>query len=239
MVVRPSGIFVGEGSKHPPSRPSAAWEGPLEQTVSFLRYFAALKPTNMQQEMICGHWRRSSSLPEPWESCFWGEQLLVLLRLVRAPRADRSRRGPHLLEPSTVDRDLTWSSITKFCALFFLVLGCYGTRSVRDGKPSKRQILLLALAGFFLLFGNDPLRSLPAGLEFRFWSYVLTLLGGYLALLTAGVWVRRLLHTTLARVPFNDDNESFEQEARPARKRILGQPSDSLLLPGRVAAGDD
>ena len=108
----------------------------------------------------------------------------------------------------------TWSSITKFCALFFLVLGCYGTRSVRDGKPSKRQILLLALAGFFLLFGNDPLRSLPVGLEVRFWSYVLTLLGGYLALLTAGVWVRRLLHTTLARDPFNDDNESFEQEAR-------------------------
>ena len=108
----------------------------------------------------------------------------------------------------------TWSSITKFCALFFLVLGCYGTRSVRDGKPSKRQILLLALAGFFLLFGNDPLRSLPAGLEVRFWSYVLTLLGGYLALLTAGVWVRRLLHTTLASDPFNDDNESFEQEAR-------------------------
>ena len=61
----------------------------------------------------------------------------------------------------------TWSSITKFCALFFLVLGCYGTRSVRDGKPSKRQILLLALAGFFLLFGNDPLRSLPVGLEVR------------------------------------------------------------------------
>lgn len=108
----------------------------------------------------------------------------------------------------------TGSSITKFCTLFFLVLGCYGTRSVRDGKPSKRQILLLALAGFFLLFGNDPLRSLPAGLEVRFWSYVLTLLGGYLALLTAGVWVRRLLHTTLARDPFNDDNESFEQEAR-------------------------
>ena len=108
----------------------------------------------------------------------------------------------------------TWSSITKLCALFFLVLGCYGTRSVRDGKPSKRQILLLALTGFFLLFGNDPLRSLPAGLEVRFWSYVLTLLGGYLALLTAGVWVRRLLHTTLARDPFNDDNESFEQEAR-------------------------
>ena len=108
----------------------------------------------------------------------------------------------------------TWSSITKLCALFFLVLGCYGTRSVRDGKPSKRQILLLALAGFFLLFGNDTLRSLPAGLEFRFWSYVLTLLGGYLALLTAGVWVRRLLHTTLACDPFNDDNESFEQEAR-------------------------
>ena len=108
----------------------------------------------------------------------------------------------------------TWSSITKFCALFFLVLGCYGTRSVRDGKPSKRQILLLALAGLSLLFGNDPLRSLPVGLEFRFWSYVLTLLGGYLALLTAGVWVRRLLHTTLARDPFNDDNESFEQEAR-------------------------
>lgn len=56
--------------------------------------------------------------------------------------------------------------------------------------------------------------AFPPGLEVCFWSYVLTLLGGYLALLTAGVWARRLLHTTLARDPFNDDNESFEQEAR-------------------------
>ena len=115
----------------------------------------------------------------------------------------------------------TWSSITKLCALFFLVLGCYGTRSVRDGKPSKRQILLLALTGFFLLFGNDPLRSLPAGLEVRFWSYVLTLLGGYLALLTAGVWVRRLLHTTLARDPINDDNKSQKTSGHRKTKFVF------------------
>lgn len=215
MVVRQSGIFVGEGSKHPPSRPSAAWEGRLEQTTSFLRYLVVLKPTSMQQEDDLRalekivQFARAQGIVFLGLNSYWFCYDWFAHHALTVPVVDRIFWN---LQQST--GIFTWSSITKFCAFFFLVLGCYGTRSVRDGKPSKRQILLLALAGLFLLFGNDPLRSLPAGLEFRFWSYVLTLLGGYLALLTAGVWVRRLLHTTLARDPFNKDNESFEQEAR-------------------------
>lgn len=215
MVVRPFGILQEWGSEYPPCRPSAAWGGPLEQTVSFLCYLAALKQTSMQQEDDLRalekivQFARALGIVFLGLNGYWFCYDWFAHHALTAPVVDRIFWN---LQQST--GLFTWSSITKFCALFFLVLGCYGTRSVRDGKPSKRQILLLALAGFFLLFGNDTLRSLPAGLEFRFWSYVLTLLGGYLALLTAGVWVRRLLHTTLASDPFNDDNESFEQEAR-------------------------
>lgn len=43
MVVRPFGILQEWGSEYPPCRPSAASRGPLEQTVSFLCYLAALK----------------------------------------------------------------------------------------------------------------------------------------------------------------------------------------------------
>ena len=50
MVVRPFGILQEWGSEYPPCRPSAAWEGRLEQTASFLRYLVVLKPTSMQQE---------------------------------------------------------------------------------------------------------------------------------------------------------------------------------------------
>ena len=109
--------------------------------------------------------------------------------------------------------------ITKLCAFLFLALGCYGTKSVRLGFP--------------LFFLNGFLLSLPAGIGFRGWSYTLTLGAGYLSLLAAGVWLRRLMKQPLMDDPFNDNNESFLQEERcidndcsvnlPTRYRYKGQ----------------
>ena len=123
--------------------------------------------------------------------------------------------------------------ITKLCAFLFLALGCYGTKSVRNGRVDRRHIVTAACFGFPLFFLNGFLLSLPAGIGFRGWSYTLTLGAGYLSLLAAGVWLRRLMKQPLMDDPFNDNNESFLQEERcidndcsvnlPTRYRYKGQ----------------
>ena len=120
--------------------------------------------------------------------------------------------------------------ITKLCAFLFLALGCYGTKSVRNGRVDRWHAACL---GFPLFFLNGFLLSLPAGIGFRGWSYTLTLGAGYLSLLAAGVWLRRLMKQPLMDDPFNDNNESFLQEERcidndcsvnlPTRYRYKGQ----------------
>ena len=104
--------------------------------------------------------------------------------------------------------------ITKLCASLFLALGCYGTKSVRNGRVDRRHIVAAISLGFPLFFLNGFLLSLPAGIGFQGWSYTLTLGAGYLSLLAAGVWLRRLLKQPLADDPFNDRNENFLQEER-------------------------
>ena len=123
--------------------------------------------------------------------------------------------------------------VTKLCAFLFLAVGCYGTKSVRNGRVARRHIIAAACLGFPLFFLNGFLLSLPAGIGFRGWSYTLTLGAGYLCLLAAGVWLRRLMKQPLMDDPFNDNNESFLQEERcisndcsvnlPTRYRYKGQ----------------
>ena len=103
---------------------------------------------------------------------------------------------------------------TKLSCLLFLALGCYGTKSVRNGKVGRRHIAGAVSLGFPLFFLNGPLLELPAGTDFRAWSYIATLAVGYLCLLAAGIWLRRLMKQPLADDPFNDENESFLQEER-------------------------
>jgi len=106
------------------------------------------------------------------------------------------------------------SVTTKLCCLLFLALGCYGTKAVRNSKVTRGHIVLAACVGFPLFFLNDWLLSLPVGNNFRAVSYVVTSAVGYLCLLAAGVWTRRLLKQSLADDPFKDENESFLQEER-------------------------
>lgn len=130
----------------------------------------------------------------------------------------------HRLTLATIDRILwnihhttglfSYSSITKTCSLFFLALGCYGTKSVRDGAIPRKQIILAAAIGFPLFFFNDFILLLPVNSDVHFFGYILTQSTGYLCLLAAGVWLGRLLNRPLSDDPFNNENESFQQEER-------------------------
>lgn len=120
---------------------------------------------------------------------------------------------------------------TKLCALVLLAVGCYGTKSVRDNKVSGRRIALAAAAGALLFFGCDLARIVPGDLRLRFWGYVLTLAGGYLLLLAAGVWIGRRIGKPSVDDPFNVENESFMQETR------LLENEYSVNLPTRFCYG--
>ena len=103
--------------------------------------------------------------------------------------------------------------ITKLCAFLFLALGCYGTKSVRNGRVDRRHIVAAACLGFPLFFLNGFLLSLPAGIGFQGWSYTLTLGAGYLSLLAAGVWLRRLMKQPLMDDPFTEQSLSIQRSS--------------------------
>ncbi len=104
--------------------------------------------------------------------------------------------------------------ITKVFAVVFLALSCLGTKGVRDEKISWGKIIAFLIAGFILFFLNWWMLYLPLSLSTNATFYILSMAGGYLCLLVAGVWMSRLLKNNLMDDVFNLENESFMQETR-------------------------
>ncbi|MGE8514454.1 MAG: conjugal transfer protein MobC [Chryseobacterium culicis] len=101
---------------------------------------------------------------------------------------------------------------TKTFALLLLALSCLGTKGVKNDKITWSKIYMVFGGGFALFFLNTPLLKLSTVVGT--FLYILTVSLGYIALLVAGVWVSRLLHTNLMDDVFNNENESFQQETR-------------------------
>ena len=95
-----------------------------------------------------------------------------------------------------------------------LGLSCLGTRSVRSERITVRRIIPVAATGAVLFFGCDLLLHLHLGTVATGFLYTATLGAGYIGLLTAGIWLGRLLSGGMTDDPFNDENESFMQETR-------------------------
>lgn len=114
---------------------------------------------------------------------------------------------------------------TKVFALVLLALSCLGTRGVKNEKITWTKISVASAIGFILFFFNTPLLGLPQAIGAFF--YMLTMGLGYTALMMAGVWISRLLRTSLMEDVFNNENESFQQETR------LMENEYSINLPTR------
>jgi hypothetical protein len=101
---------------------------------------------------------------------------------------------------------------TKIFALVLLALSCLGTKGVKTERITWSKIYGALGIGFVLFFLSAPLLKLPltAGSSL----YFITISLGYIALLMAGVWMSRLLHTRLMDDVFNSENESFWQETK-------------------------
>lgn len=65
-----------------------------------------------------------------------------------------------------------------------------------------------------LFFGSGILLRFTMPIAIASLFYIATLISGYILLLTAGVWISRLLKNDMLEDMFNDENESFLQETR-------------------------
>ena len=103
---------------------------------------------------------------------------------------------------------------TKLFSLLFLALSCLGTRGIRTAAITWPRIAGMAALGTILFFGcGIPFRiGLP--LDAKAVIYIASLAVGYLCLLAAGIWTRRLLKDSLSDDVYNTENESFQQETR-------------------------
>lgn len=77
-----------------------------------------------------------------------------------------------------------------------------------------RRIVTSATVGAVLFFGCELLLHLHLGITATGFLYTITIGAGYVGLLTAGIWLGRLLSGGMMDDPFNDENESFMQETR-------------------------
>ena len=103
---------------------------------------------------------------------------------------------------------------TKLFAVVFLALSCLGTKGVKEEKITWPKIYVFLTIGFILFFMNWWILDLPLPSIATAGFYILTISGGYIFLLMAGLWMSRLLINNMFDDVFNNENESFMQETR-------------------------
>lgn len=116
---------------------------------------------------------------------------------------------------------------TKLFSIVFLALSCLGTKGIKEEKITWGKIYLFLIIGVILFFMNWWLSDLPLPATVCTAFYILTMGVGYLCLLTAGIWMSRLLKNNLMEDVFNTENESFTQET------LLIENEYSVNLPTR------
>lgn len=99
------------------------------------------------------------------------------------------------------------SLYSKLFALVLLALSCMGTKGVKNEKIKWKNIHIHLLSGSVLYLLNFPLIQISPVL------YMITSSVGFMLLMVAGLWMSRLLKNRLMDDPFNNENESFQQES--------------------------
>lgn len=102
----------------------------------------------------------------------------------------------------------------KLICIGMLALSCWGNKGVKNEKITWTKIGAVGLLGGALFFFNTRLLVLTSNIVYNAGMYILAAVVGFIAILTAGSWISRLLNTDLMKDPFNDENESFMQETR-------------------------
>ena len=103
---------------------------------------------------------------------------------------------------------------SKLAALFLLGIWTFGNKTRKKLNVTWQHAARAGLAGIALLLMNGHLlRVVWLSTGTRNMAYLLTTLLGYLLLIRAGSYVNQILSIQLGDDAFNEENESFEQEA--------------------------
>lgn len=102
---------------------------------------------------------------------------------------------------------------SKAGSFVFLLMGCVGDQGVKSEEMSWNKIVPLFLIGVIIFFGNYSLLG-RGDVMFSGIFYILSSAVGYIMVLTAGTWAKRILNNDLMKDVFNEENESFMQETR-------------------------
>lgn len=116
-----------------------------------------------------------------------------------------------------LDRDtglFSHSWITKAFCLMFLSFSAMGARGRREIEMSGKRIVCSFLVGLLLYAGSEALLVADMDIRPATLLYASTAISGYICLLTAGMWLGRLLRSRLMDDVFNEEKESFMQETR-------------------------
>lgn len=103
---------------------------------------------------------------------------------------------------------------TKLGCVVFIALSCLGNIGIKKYSISWKHIAIALTAGAILFFGNGFLLKSGQPIHVAAALYILTLCGGYLCMLAAGLWMSRLIRNSLMKDVFNIENESFAQETQ-------------------------
>jgi hypothetical protein len=103
--------------------------------------------------------------------------------------------------------------ITKLLCLLLLFISCIGNKLKKNENIKINTIVLSAIFGLMLFFLNFLVfKQTGISSPMRNGIYCITLIIGYLLLLSAAMFISRLLKHNLMKDVFNAENESFMQE---------------------------
>ena len=103
---------------------------------------------------------------------------------------------------------------TKLVSFGLLAISCLGIRGVKAEKITWSKILAFLVLGLSFFFFNGFIIRFHYPIILKCSIYMLSLSGGYIFLLKAGLWMSRLIKHNLMEDVFNRENESFMQEVR-------------------------
>lgn len=102
---------------------------------------------------------------------------------------------------------------SKIGSIVLLLMGCFCDQGIKSEDISWKKIIPLFLIGVALYFGNifslNGEVVIYAGIY-----YILSSAVGFILILTAATWAKRILNNDLMKDVFNEDNESFMQETK-------------------------
>jgi hypothetical protein len=129
------------------------------------------------------------------------------------------------------------SWVSKSFAVIALLLSCFGTSGRKDEKVQGGQVAGYAILGLAFMFGSDLVLNLGLAPSLATSIYTATLTGGFIFLLSAGLWVSRLFNNDLMKDRFNKHNESFPQEERKMENEYSVNLKTSYFLQGKMHVG--